>query len=66
MMVYLVHKLQERQSPQPPHLQGAKGLIEAAVENFFDITVVFIFIQSIHYCKEMTGEVPDVSPPLTQ
>lgn len=65
-MVYLVHKLQERQSPQPPHFQGAEGFIEKFLENFFDIAVVLIVIQSIHYREEITGEVLDVSPPLTQ
>lgn len=65
MMVYLVHKLTESQSPQPPHLPGAEGLVEASVENLFDIAVVLI-VQIIHYHKEITGAVPDVSPPLTQ
>lgn len=66
MMVYLIQKLQEHQRPQPPHLQGAEVLIEAAVESFFDIAVVLIVIQSIHDHEEITGEVPDVSQPLTQ
>lgn len=62
MMVNLVHKLQELQSPQPPPISQ---VFRGSSRQLLKIAVVFI-VQIIQHSEEITGEVPDVSPPLTQ
>lgn len=53
VMVNLIHKLPELQSPQPPHLTGPE---ERLSKQLLKIPVVFI-VQTIHYREEITSKV---------
>ncbi len=60
----MVNEVPEDKIPQLLHLQQAERLIEADIKNLFNIS--FIVVHIVHLNKEVTGEVPHVSPLLTE
>ncbi len=63
-MVDVVHEVPETKIPQLLHLPQAERLIEADVKNLLNISLTVV--QIVHLNKEITGEVPHVSPLLTE
>ncbi len=63
-MVDVVDEVPEAQIPQLLHLPQAERLIEADVEDLLNISL--IVVQIVHLNKEVAGEVPHVSPLLTE
>ncbi len=62
-MVDVVDKVPEAQIPQLLHLPQAERLIEADVEDLLNISLI---VQIVHLNKEVAGEIPHVSPLLTE
>ncbi len=63
-MVDVVDEVPEAQIPQLLHLPQAERLIEAGVKHLLYISL--IVVQIVHLNKEVAGEIPHVSPLLTE
>ncbi len=62
-MVYMIDEVPEAQITQLLHLPQAERLIKANVKNLLNLLTV---VQIVHLNKEVTGEIPHVSPLLTE
>ncbi len=62
-MVYMIDEVPEAQITQFLHLPQAERLTKANFKNLLNLLTV---VQIVHLNKEFTGEIPHVSPLLTE